>query len=65
MWSLKYKEQRNILSNGGNVMSNIEETAVCLRNTINKKKMLNIRLTIKETILIHEIESALYDFSKI
>ncbi|WP_180552675.1 hypothetical protein [Staphylococcus haemolyticus] len=62
---MKYKEQRNILSNGGNVMSNIEETAVCLRNTINKKKMLNIRLTIKETILIHEIESALYDFSKI
>lgn len=65
MWSLKYKEQRNILSNGGNVMSNIDETALCLINTIYKKKILNIRLTIKETILIHEIESALYDFSKI
>lgn len=64
MWSLKYKEQRNILSNGGNVMSNIDETALCLINTIYKKKILNIRLTIKETILIHEIESALYDFSK-
>ena len=65
MWSLKYKEQRNILSNGGNVMSNIDETELCLINTIYKKKILNIRLTIKETILIHEIESALYDFSKI
>ena len=65
MWSLKYKEQRNSLSNGGNVMSNIDETALCLINTIYKKKILNIRLTIKETILIHEIESALYDFSKI
>lgn len=65
MWSLKYKERRNSLSNGGNVMSNIDETALCLINTIYKKKILNIRLTIKETILIHEIESALYDFSKI
>ncbi|WP_219338673.1 hypothetical protein, partial [Staphylococcus haemolyticus] len=65
MWSLKYKEQRNILSNGGNEMRNIDETALCLINTIYKKKILNIRLTIKETILIHEIESALYDFSKI
>ncbi|WP_154393628.1 hypothetical protein [Staphylococcus haemolyticus] len=46
-------------------MSNIDETALCLINTIYKKKILNIRLTIKETILIHEIESALYDFSKI
>ena len=45
-------------------MSNIDETALRLINAIYKKKILNVRLTIKETILIHEIELALYDFSK-
>ena len=64
MWSLKYKEQRNSLSNGGNVMSNIDENALCLINAIYKKKILNVRLTIKELILIYKIESALYEFSK-
>ncbi|MEJ7443555.1 hypothetical protein WL480_01395 [Staphylococcus hominis] len=45
-------------------MSNIDETALRLINAIYKKKILNVRLTIEETILIYEIESALYDFSK-
>lgn len=64
MWSSRLRERRNSLSNGGNVMSNIDETALRLINAIYKKKILNVRLTIEETILIYEIESALYDFSK-
>lgn len=41
MWSLKYKEQRNILSNGGNVMDNIFNVDGSKREGVNIQNQMH------------------------